>query len=149
MLHRGRMRFSRIGQQEGAGPRGGVIQQSQHALLVFPRERLNTLAGTTSDFGGFFAREGIVVCRGSTPNRTRSRTAIGGRVPSVHPPSSRGVAVTHGHRAIRVVWISFRPSEPETWVRILHRTSFPRAGTLMSIRTCLDQLVMSAVSDQP
>ena len=23
-------------------------------------------------------------------------------------------------RAIRVVWISFRPSEPETWVRILH-----------------------------
>ena len=23
--------------------------------------------------------------------------------------------------AIRVVWISFRPSEPETWVRILHR----------------------------
>ena len=21
---------------------------------------------------------------------------------------------------VRVVWISFRPSEPETWVRILH-----------------------------
>ncbi|GIR07981.1 MAG: hypothetical protein CM15mP18_3100 [Methanobacteriota archaeon] len=30
----GRMRFSRIGQQEGAGPRGGVVQQGQHALLV-------------------------------------------------------------------------------------------------------------------
>ena len=26
--------------------------------------------------------------------------------------------------AIRVVWISFRPSEPETWVRILHRPLF-------------------------
>ena len=52
-----RMRFSRIGQQEGAGPRGGVVQQGQHALLVFPRERLNALAGATSDFGGFFARD--------------------------------------------------------------------------------------------
>ena len=28
------------------------------------------------------------------------------------------------HRAIRVVWISFRPSEPETGVRILHRPPF-------------------------
>ena len=28
------------------------------------------------------------------------------------------------HRAIRVVWISFRPSEPETWVRILHRPPY-------------------------
>ena len=45
-----------------------------------------------------------------------------------HPPSSRGVAVTHGHRAIRVVWISFRPSEPETWVRILHRPLLSAVG---------------------
>ncbi len=31
-----------------------------------------------------------------------------------------------GCRAIRVVWISFRPSEPETGVRILHRPPFLR-----------------------
>ena len=38
-----------------------------------------------------------------------------------HPPSSRRGGLSGGCRAIRVVWISFRPSEPETGVRILHR----------------------------
>jgi hypothetical protein len=36
------------------------------------------------------------------------------------------VALRRVHWAIRVVWISFRPSEPETWVRILHRPLFVR-----------------------
>ena len=38
-----------------------------------------------------------------------------------HPPYSRRGGFSARIRAIRVVWISFRPSEPETGVRILHR----------------------------
>lgn len=51
------MGFGRIGQQEGAGTRGGVVQQGQHALLVFPRESLDGLARAAGDFGGLFAGE--------------------------------------------------------------------------------------------
>ena len=57
------MHLGRIGQQEGAGTGGGVVQQRQHALLVFPRERLNALAGPAGNFGGFFPRQRIVVSR--------------------------------------------------------------------------------------
>ena len=39
---------------------------------------------------------------------------------------------------VRVVWISFRPSEPETWVRILH-------GPPLNSTSCDSEKVRSAI----
>ena len=57
-----------------------------------------------------------------------------------YPPSSRRGVLSGGLRAIRVVWISFRPSEPETGVRILHRPPFfcGEWQILMEIRSEMD-----------
>jgi hypothetical protein len=52
-----------------------------------------------------------------------------------HPPYSRRGDDSGGLRAIRVVWISFRPSEPETGVRILHRP--PRSSSVHRLAVLL------------
>ena len=60
-----------------------------------------------------------------------------------HPPYSRRGDDSGGLRAIRVVWISFRPSEPETGVRILHR---PPAITCYF---CSEALLLLPTEDAP
>ena len=64
-----------------------------------------------------------------------------------HPPYSRRGDDSGGLRAIRVVWISFRPSEPETGVRILHRppsiTDSSGSGALLRVPIVVVQHMLS------